>query len=232
MKLTKDALTVGTIYRVISDEKPVPYIVLDTFWEGREDLTLLVGSLASGKVGIMMFDYDLKEGEIKVFDENNRTPFYEGLKPGEGLKLGLTIAKVGELFSIPKKGKGDDISHPARYTSNGIECWDFIARYGLDYFLGCAVKYIWRHKEKGGKQDLEKAIHYLNKRLTLQGNRNEYRKNFTYQPLSVDELQGMDTTQLAFLHIVSRTMTLLPEQYESNIRSLISILEDYINEQY
>lgn len=232
MQLTKEVLTVGTIYRVVSDEEQVPYIVLDTLWEDREDLFLVVGSLESGKVGIMIFDYALKEDEIKVFDENNATPFYEGLKPGEGLKLSIAVAKAGVLFPVSKNDKGDEVLHPSHYTSNGLECWDFIARYELDYFLGCAVKYIWRHKEKNGKQDLEKAINYLNKRLTLHGNWNERRENFTYQPINVDELQGMDTTQLAFLHIVSKTMTLLPHQYESNISSLISILEVYINEQY
>ena len=47
-----------------------------------------------------------------------------------------------------------------------METWDFIRDQGLNYHLGCAVKYICRAGYKDSKeQDLKKAIHYLENEL-------------------------------------------------------------------
>lgn len=47
------------------------------------------------------------------------------------------------------------------YKDMAIQPSEFIVRNGLGWYEGNAVKYICRHKMKNGKQDLEKAIHYL-----------------------------------------------------------------------
>jgi hypothetical protein len=47
------------------------------------------------------------------------------------------------------------------YQSMSIQPSEFIVKNNLDWYTGNAVKYICRHKAKGGKVDLEKAIHYL-----------------------------------------------------------------------
>lgn len=57
---------------------------------------------------------------------------------------------------------------PAYYTRGSIECWDAIRDWGLNYHLGCAVKYICRagYKDANSKaSDLKKAIHYLENEL-------------------------------------------------------------------
>lgn len=41
--------------------------------------------------------------------------------------------------------------------------WDLVRDLGLDYYQGCATKYITRYKKKGGVEDLEKAKHYIDK---------------------------------------------------------------------
>jgi hypothetical protein len=59
-------------------------------------------------------------------------------------------------------------TNPEHYRRGKIEPWDFIESQGLDFFLGNAVKYITRAGHKPGesaKDDLEKAIVYLNKKL-------------------------------------------------------------------
>lgn len=43
--------------------------------------------------------------------------------------------------------------------------WDWVDDLGLHYYLGCATKYVSRWREKNGIQDLEKAIHYLEKAI-------------------------------------------------------------------
>ncbi len=47
------------------------------------------------------------------------------------------------------------------YSSFAIQPSEFIYRNGLNFLEGSAVKYICRHRKKAGKQDIEKAIHYL-----------------------------------------------------------------------
>lgn len=57
----------------------------------------------------------------------------------------------------------------AHYKRGGEEHWDRVYRlYGRGYFVGCATKYIERYHDKAGKQDLEKAIHFLEKLIELE----------------------------------------------------------------
>jgi len=42
-----------------------------------------------------------------------------------------------------------------------IEPWEAMLAWGLDPWACNVIKYVQRHRKKGGKQDLEKALHYL-----------------------------------------------------------------------
>ncbi len=53
------------------------------------------------------------------------------------------------------------------WTSKPIQCWDYIAANGLDFFEGNVVKYVTRWREKGGVQDLQKAKHYIEKLIAM-----------------------------------------------------------------
>lgn len=59
------------------------------------------------------------------------------------------------------------VDHPSHYNTGDIECIDAIeeAVKGLDgdeaFATGNAIKYLWRWKRKGGKEDLKKAIWYI-----------------------------------------------------------------------
>lgn len=55
------------------------------------------------------------------------------------------------------------------YKGGGtFEHWDVIARqYGPGYFIAAASKYVQRWRKKNGRQDLEKARHYLQKLCEL-----------------------------------------------------------------
>jgi len=59
-------------------------------------------------------------------------------------------------------------TNPDHYRRGAIEPWDFVASQNMDFFLGNAVKYIARAGHKPGesaKDDIEKAITYLQKKL-------------------------------------------------------------------
>lgn len=53
------------------------------------------------------------------------------------------------------------------YYQTPIQSWDFIVANGLGFLEGNAIKYIARHRKKNGREDLEKAIHYLQKALEV-----------------------------------------------------------------
>ena len=48
----------------------------------------------------------------------------------------------------------------SHYESMVIQPSEFINRNNIPFAEGNAIKYLCRHKQKGQKQDLEKAIHY------------------------------------------------------------------------
>lgn len=62
----------------------------------------------------------------------------------------------------------DPVNHPSHYCKGGIECIDAIEasmtpeQFG-GYLKGNIEKYIWRYEIKGGLQDLEKAMWYLDR---------------------------------------------------------------------
>ena len=47
------------------------------------------------------------------------------------------------------------------YKDLAIQPSEFIHRNRLGWCEGNAIKYVTRHREKNGRQDIEKAIHYL-----------------------------------------------------------------------
>ena len=66
--------------------------------------------------------------------------------------------------------QSDPVNHPAHYKVGGIETIEFIEAKQLNYNMGNAVKYISRADHKGNKkQDLEKAVWYLNRELAKFG---------------------------------------------------------------
>ena len=47
------------------------------------------------------------------------------------------------------------------YLKYKIQPSEFVVENKLLYPEGCVIKYILRHQDKGGKQDLEKAKHFI-----------------------------------------------------------------------
>lgn len=63
----------------------------------------------------------------------------------------------------------DAVDRPAHYTKGGVECIDAVdaAISDLDgveaHYTASAIQYLWRWKQKGGVEDLQKAKWYLNR---------------------------------------------------------------------
>ena len=79
------------------------------------------------------------------------------------------LVKAGCIKEEPefvKVNDNDMVEHPSHYTQNGIECIEAIKASMtsdgfIDYCKGNVLKYIWRWRDKGGVEDLEKAKVYL-----------------------------------------------------------------------
>lgn len=130
-----------------------------------------------------------------------------------------------------KTTEDSEVHNPQRYNSNNVECWDFIAKYELDYFVATAIKYVWRHKYKGGKQDLEKALEFLYKRISLE-KIYERPSEFEYTVPQVIDYQDMDITQMVILYYASRLHVVSPDAQKQLVIKIKSLVEDYINEFY
>lgn len=60
----------------------------------------------------------------------------------------------------------NDTIHPKYYKlhASGIECIQVIEH--MPFNIGNAVKYLWRFEDKGGDEDLRKAIWYIERELS------------------------------------------------------------------
>lgn len=114
--------------------------------------------ILSGTVWIWVSDYNPK------WEINSEYRIYDTLSMGDAyVKPDITNGGQDSIYALDEK-----VNHPLHYgggeniyeTINVIEAW------GLDFCLGNAVKYISRAGKKDNiKQDLEKAIWYLQRKI-------------------------------------------------------------------
>lgn len=82
------------------------------------------------------------------------------LPPGSLIELGC-YSDIPKMIPIP-----DLVNNPSHYQGNCLEVIDIIEDFNLNFCLGNAVKYILRAgKKDSSKQDLMKAIWYLQREL-------------------------------------------------------------------
>jgi len=76
---------------------------------------------------------------------------------------------VGQLTDVilqPDSFEYDSVHRPEHYLTGGIETIDYIeAKLGPiqfeGYCIGNALKYVSRYRYKGGREDLQKAVWYI-----------------------------------------------------------------------
>lgn len=61
-----------------------------------------------------------------------------------------------------EKGKtAKDIQIGGDHYKTPIQAVEYIHANNISYIEGCVIKYVTRWRKKGGIQDIDKAIHYL-----------------------------------------------------------------------
>ena len=82
--------------------------------------------------------------------------YFELVKIDEHKMPSYTFDWSGSYTKASERQIGGD-----HYKTLAIQPGDYIRENGIGWYEGNAIKYITRHKQKGEKQDIEKAIHYL-----------------------------------------------------------------------
>lgn len=90
---------------------------------------------------------------------------FDGITKYDGVDHALD-----ELKQVAEK---DNVNHPAHYETGKFECIDVMletqGKEKVKAFCICnAFKYLYRHGRKNGREDIEKAVWYLNKYLELE----------------------------------------------------------------
>lgn len=71
---------------------------------------------------------------------------------------GCALCQPSKWLDVQSSNRQVGGSH---YSSMAVQPSHFIRANKLGWHEGNAIKYICRHTRKGGRQDIEKAIHYL-----------------------------------------------------------------------
>lgn len=92
----------------------------------------------------------------------------EAQTPSKTLLTKVVKPKIAVKHTLPPTVNDVQIGGN-HYKKHKIQPWDAIHDWNLGFFTGNAVKYIARHKDKGGLEDIKKARHYLDKLISMNG---------------------------------------------------------------
>ena len=76
---------------------------------------------------------------------------------------------VGDLELAQERGKASQQQVGGdHYSTMAIQPAVYAQRNQLNFIEGCVVKYVSRHRNKNGAEDIKKAIHFLNLLLEIE----------------------------------------------------------------
>ncbi len=79
-----------------------------------------------------------------------------------------TVAHCTKFGCLDKPSALNKQVSGSHYKDKGIQPIVYIHANNLGFCEGNVIKYVTRHKEKNGRADIEKAIHYLELLLELE----------------------------------------------------------------
>lgn len=85
-------------------------------------------------------------------------------KDTEEFSNSIYAKTINKEYTTPwsvANSKQEGGSHYKQY--NNLQPWDVVLKWNLGYLEGTALKYIARHRDKNGVEDIKKAIHFLEK---------------------------------------------------------------------
>lgn len=131
------------------------------------------------------------------------------------------------MTSAPATPKSaNDIQVAGTHYRAEYQHWDWVNDNDMPYLLGAATKYIVRHRGKKGRQDLEKALHFIVKAAECA------QANKLRCPVGVVDLQRLieanqlDVTQATLCRILATWFT------EADLRAAAVLLTTYMDACY
>lgn len=119
-------------------------------------------------------DMDIKENEsIDTYNDH-----IDGLYKEKAMNENQNTEQHTHRDDHMEPGSSDtgseNVIRPAHYASSNpdvppIQMWDYALSQNLGFFEGNIVKYVSRWRSKGGVQDLQKALTYLQRLMDSQG---------------------------------------------------------------
>ena len=82
------------------------------------------------------------------------------------VEVGIKMEKKADEEILLENANNKQVGG-VHYKTKDIQPWDAIHEWGLGFFSGNVVKYVARHREKNGIEDLKKARHYLDKLIEI-----------------------------------------------------------------
>jgi hypothetical protein len=126
-----------------------------------------------------MFDHHYNEKASCLDAAYERSAISTGLVRHEDAKFPENRPWIAKALIADYKDHSDDTkvndiqfggTHYKKYGD--LQPWDVITKWKLGYLDGTALKYIARWRDKGGIEDLEKAIHFLRKTIEVEKQKN------------------------------------------------------------
>lgn len=100
----------------------------------------------------------------KAKEKSNVATFEQGLTEPVANPDRISYKGAVNFADVPKVA--DTQVGGEHYRQTGIQPWDIIDAWGLDFYAGNALKYLYRAGRKGPKvEDLKKARHYIDKMI-------------------------------------------------------------------
>ena len=139
--------------------------------------------------------------------------YEEGIKAFESLEKNRVGESTADASKVPlhatheptQGSEYDVVSKPRHYASTSIECIDAMRETQGDeavkHFCECnAFKYLWRHNEKNGDEDIRKASWYLNKAVEIIDKKEEeIREKFCPSPTVENFVKVLNKTKHEYI---------------------------------
>ena len=98
-----------------------------------------------------------------------KTENTEEFKAGVNLKAWDELVKDAPQSTFGQKSALKEQIGGKHYSEMVIQPIEFIHKNNLSFIQGNVIKYVCRYKSKGGIQDLQKAKHYIDLLIELEG---------------------------------------------------------------
>jgi hypothetical protein len=103
------------------------------------------------------------------------------------------------------------------------EHWDFVLDTGMGYLQGCATKYVARARKKNGLEDLNKALHYIDKLLEVGFVPQPYSVHISTKAAQFAAINGLDSFEALFCSTVAQLRSI--EDIRSARESLLWMIQ-------